>query len=75
MSNSEFENVEVDEKVVLAKFEGEPLPENEFERVTIHNGEVIAHDKIENGEVVGPVDDEENLTGTNIGNLVAPENK
>lgn len=68
MSNNELENVEVDEKVVLSKFEGEPLPENEFERVTIHNGEVIAHDKIENGEVSGPVE-ENNLTGSNIGNL------
>jgi hypothetical protein len=42
----------IDEKIVLSKFEGEPLPENEFERVHIHNGEVVAVEKIENGEVV-----------------------
>jgi len=42
----------VEEKIVLSKFEGDPLPENEFERVHIHNGEVVAIEKIENGEVV-----------------------
>lgn len=42
----------VEEKIVLSKFEGDPLPENEFERVHIHNGEVVAVEKIENGEVV-----------------------
>lgn len=44
--------VVVDEKIVLSKFEGEPLPENEIERVHIENGEVVAIEKIENGEVV-----------------------
>jgi len=42
----------VEEKIVLSKFEGDPLPENEFERIHIHNGEVVAIEKIENGEVV-----------------------
>lgn len=60
--------VQADELVVLQKFEGDPEPENEFERLTIHNGEVISHDKVEHGEVVGPVD-EESLVGANIGNL------
>lgn len=48
----DVENVAVEEKIVLSKYEGEPLPENEFERVHIHNGQVVAVEKIENGEVV-----------------------
>jgi len=44
--------VQVDEKIVLSKFEGEPLPENEFERIHIHNGEIVAIQQIENGKVV-----------------------
>lgn len=44
--------VAVDEVIVLSKFEGDPLPENEFERIHIHNGEVVAVEKIENQEVV-----------------------
>ena len=55
MSNIESEEVVIDEHVVLSKFEGEALPENEIERITIHNGEIVSHDKVENGEVVGPV--------------------
>ena len=74
MSNSEFENIVADELVVLSKFEGEPEPENEFERVTIHNGEVVAHEQVENGEVVGPVENSE-LLGANIGNLVQSQEK
>lgn len=46
------ENLQVDELVVLSKYEGDPEPENEIERITIHNGQRIAHEKIENGEVV-----------------------
>lgn len=42
----------VREDVVLSKFEGEPLPENEFERIHIVDGVVVAIEKIENGEVV-----------------------
>lgn len=48
----EKQEVEVQEIVVLSKFEGDPVPENEFERLHIVNGEVVAVDKIENGEVV-----------------------
>lgn len=60
---------EIDELVVLSKFEGEPLPENEFERLSIHNGLVVAHDSIVNGQVAGPVL-EESLLGVNIGTLI-----
>lgn len=74
MSNSEFENIVADELVVLSKFEGDPEPENEFERITVHNGEVVAHDVVENGEVVGPVENSE-LLGANIGSLVQSEAK
>lgn len=66
--------VNVDERVVLQKFEGDPLPENEVERVTIHNGEVVAHERVEHGEVVGPVEDSE-LLGANVGHLIPNESK
>ena len=56
-NNEETQDVVVDEVVVLRKFEGDELPENEIERITIRNGEVTAHEKIENGEVVGSVDE------------------
>ena len=49
---NETQEVLVEERIVLSKFEGEPLPENEFERVHIVNGEVVAIEKIEDGEVV-----------------------
>jgi len=48
----DFSNVGFDEAVVLSKFEGEPLPENEFERMHIFNGEIVKIEKIENGVVV-----------------------
>lgn len=48
----DFQNVEVTETIVLSKFDGEPLPENEVERVHIVDGVIIAVEKIENGEVV-----------------------
>lgn len=48
----EKEDVVIEEVVVLSKFEGDPVPENEFERMHIKNGEVVAIEKIENGEVV-----------------------
>lgn len=60
----------VDELVVLQKFEGDPLPENEFERLTIHNGVVVAHEEVSGGEVTGPVADSE-LLGVNIGTLTS----
>lgn len=65
--------VNVDEQVVLQKFEGDPLPENEFERVTIQNGEVVAHDRVENGEVVGPVEGSD-ILGANVGALFPTDN-
>jgi len=46
------ERVVIEEVVVLSKFEGDPLPENEFERVHVVNGEIVKVEKIENGEVV-----------------------
>lgn len=46
------ESVVIDEKIVLSKFDGEALPENEVERIHIHNGVIVAVEKIENGEVV-----------------------
>lgn len=46
------QTLEVIERVVLSKFEGEPLPENEFERMHIENGETVAIHKIVNGEIV-----------------------
>ena len=45
-------DVVVNEVMILSKFEGEPLPENEIERMHIHNGEVVRIDKIENGEII-----------------------
>lgn len=42
----------VEERIVLTKYDGEPLPENEIERVHILNGEVVAIEEIVNGEVV-----------------------
>lgn len=65
--------VEVDEQVVLSKFESpdgsdSTAPEHEFERLTVSNGLVVSHDRIENGEVAGPVEDG-NLTGVNVGTL------
>ena len=49
---NDTQDVVVDEVMVLSKFEGEPLPENEIERMHIHNGEVIRIEKIENGEII-----------------------
>ena len=46
------ESVVIEEVVVLSKFEGDPLPENEFERIHIVDGEIVRVEKIENGEVV-----------------------
>ncbi len=60
----------VDELVVLSKFEGDPLPENEFERLTIHNGIVESHCRVEGGMLVGPVL-ADNLVGKDIGTLMS----
>lgn len=51
-SPGEEQPVIAEELVVLSKFEGDPLPENEFERIHIKNGEVVALERIENGKVV-----------------------
>ena len=48
----EVNNVIIEERAVLAKFDGEPLPENEVERIHIVNGEIVKIEQIENGEVV-----------------------
>lgn len=65
----ESEEVKVDEVVVLSKFEGDSTdPQDEVERLTIDNGLVVSHDKIESGEVAGPVE-EGNLTGVEVGRL------
>lgn len=48
----ELDGVIVDEVVVLSKFEGEPLPENEFERVHIKNGEILSIDTIKDKKIV-----------------------
>lgn len=67
--NQEATETQVDEHVVLSKFEGDGTqPETEFERLTISNGTVISHDVIENGEVAGPVE-EDNLTGIFVGKM------
>lgn len=48
----ENSEVNVTEHVVLSKFEGDPVPENEIERVHITNGTIVAVETIENGQVV-----------------------
>lgn len=68
MSNVDEQEFNVDEQVVLQKFDGEPLPENEVERITILNGEIVAHERVENGETVGPVEDSE-IVGADVGRL------
>jgi hypothetical protein len=62
----------VEELVVLSKFEGDPDPENEFERISIQNGVVVSHDRIENGDVVGPVEDSD-ILGADIGRLMSQQ--
>lgn len=37
----DLENVTIDEEIVLEKFEGEPIPENLFQRIHIKNGEIV----------------------------------
>lgn len=75
MNDEQF--VDMDEKVVLSKFEHpEGLdttdPNFEVERLTVFNGEVVAHEQIENGVPVGPVG-EGNLTGQDLGRLFENE--
>jgi len=46
------QQVVVDEVVVLSKFDGDPLPQNEVERITIKNGKVVNVEQISNGKVI-----------------------
>lgn len=46
MGFEEIEGVIIDEEVVLEKFDGEPIPENLFERVFIKNGEIVRVEKV-----------------------------
>lgn len=61
--------VVVEERVVLQKFDGDALPENEVERVTIVDGTVVEHQVIENGEPVGKVE-QDNLEGKYVGTML-----
>lgn len=65
--------VVIDESVVLRKFDGDAHPDNEVERLVINNGIVAEHVIIENGEVVGRVQDG-NLEGSDVGRLI-PSNE
>lgn len=73
MGNSDVQSLKIDEVIVLRKFDGNSTrPEDEVERITVQNGTIIGHDNIENGEVIGPVED--NHVGKNIGRLFPDEN-
>ena len=50
--NIEMAQAVVREEAVLQKFEGDPLPENEVERIHLVDGVVVRIEKIEAGEVV-----------------------
>lgn len=50
--NQDVDGLIIQEVAVLQKFDGEPLPENEVERMHIVDGKVVKIEKIENGEVV-----------------------
>lgn len=68
-------NVEVDELVTLSKYDGDVQePKFEVERLTIHNGVVVSHDVIKDGEVVAPVENSD-IVGSNIGRLVPLEGR
>jgi hypothetical protein len=70
VGNEETQSVKIDEIVVLSKFDGNSTdPQDEFERVTINNGTIVSHDRIENGEVVGAVENSE-IIGQDIGRLI-----
>lgn len=72
--NVEAAPVEVSEQVVLQKFEGPALPENEFERITIKDGTIVAHEKVKDKKVIGPVEDSE-IVGAEVGRLMAESQK
>ena len=48
----EEQDVVIEERVVLEKFDGDAETDNIVERVHILNGEIVQHDFIEDGEVV-----------------------
>lgn len=48
----EEQDVVIEERVVLEKFDGEAEPDNLIERVHILDGKIVQHDFIEDGEVV-----------------------
>lgn len=64
----------VHELVILSKFEGDPHPLNEVERLSIENGVVVSHDLINQGEVAGPVPNSDML-GKDIGRVVPLEGR
>jgi hypothetical protein len=45
-------SVIVEERLLLEKFDGEPVPENLIERVHVLNGKITKHEFIEQGNVV-----------------------
>jgi len=55
--NNDAPELKIEEVIVLSKFEGEPLPENEFERVHIKDGDVLAVEKISEQKVVETITD------------------
>lgn len=65
--------IQVSEVVILSKFDGDSTdPKDEVERITVDNGTVVSHDEINNGEVVGPVENSI-ILGKDIGRLVSDE--
>lgn len=57
--------VVIKEQFILQKYNGDPLPENEFERITFEGDRIVSHERIENGVPVGPVL-ENNLAGQEV---------
>lgn len=53
--SEEQQIVDIQEEVVLEKYEGEPDPENLVERITLINGEIVKHELLENGVVMKEV--------------------
>ena len=69
----EEQKLQVQEVVVLDKFKGNSTAAKDLiERIKVVNGLVAAHDKFENGEEVGPVENSE-LLGKDIGYLTQPD--
>lgn len=69
--NEELPEVQVDEIAILSKFDGDSTdPADEVERITIQNGTVVSHDVIADGEIVGPVEDD-NKVGADVGRLLS----